>query len=66
MFKQEMVRQDFESSTDGFAILAGCGHESSLLLAIRDARISETGAQEDAVIETQGILAQADEALVMG
>ena len=38
----------------------------SHLLATLDARIIETSAQEDAAIEAEAILTQADEALVLG
>jgi hypothetical protein len=68
MFQQEMVQQDFGSVGDGFASLAGYGRESSLLLVARqEARAVVARAREDANIEAQqGVLAQADEALVMG
>jgi hypothetical protein len=68
MFQQEMVQQDFGSVRDEFASLAGYGCESSLLLVARqEARAVVARAREDAAIEAQqGVLAQADEALVMG
>jgi hypothetical protein len=67
MLLQEMVRQDFGSVGEGFASLAGGGRESSLLLvAQKEARAVVARAQEDAAIEAQGVLSQADEALVMG
>jgi len=68
MLQQEMVRQDFGSVGDGFASLAGDGHEPALvLMAQKEARAAVMArAQEDAAIEAQGVLPQADEALVMG
>ena len=63
MLEQEMVHLGFGSVEEGFA---GGVRELLLLLAARDARVALAGAQEDAAIEAQDILSQADEALVMG
>ena len=67
MFNQEMVQRDFGSVEDRFASLAG-RVEFSLLLAGQEeeAWAALARAQEDAVIEAQDALSQADEALVMG
>ena len=51
---------------DPFATPGGAERAFSLLLATLDARDIETGAQEDAAIEAEAILTQADEALVLG
>jgi hypothetical protein len=67
MLGQEMVHQDFGSVEDTFGIPASGGRELSLLLAAREeARAALARAQEQAAIEAQDILSQADEALVMG
>jgi hypothetical protein len=66
MSKQKMARQDFGSVEDGFASLAGGGRVLPLLLvAQKEARTVLARAREDAAIEAQGVLSQADEALVM-
>ena len=50
-----------------FASLAAGGGEPSLLLAAREeAKVGLARAREDAAIEAQDVLAQADEALVLG
>jgi len=67
MFNQEMVQRDFGSVEDGFASLAGGGREFSLLVSAQEeAWTALARAQEDAAIEAQDVLSQADEALVMG
>jgi hypothetical protein len=67
MFNLELVQRDFGSVEEGFASLAGGGRVLPLLLA---AQLEATGAlaraQEDAAIEAQDALTQADEALVLG
>ncbi len=63
---RETVHQDFGSVEDKFASLAGGGQELLLLLAAREARAALARAQEQAAIEAQDVLSQADEALVMG
>ena len=63
---REMVHQDFGSVEDKFAGLAGGGQGLLLLLAGREARAVPARAQEQATIEAQDVLSQADEALVMG
>jgi hypothetical protein len=63
MLEQEMVHRDFGSVEYGFE----SGERELLLLPVaRDARAALDRAQEDAAIEAQDILSQADEALVMG
>jgi hypothetical protein len=57
MLEREMVHLELGSVEEG---LAGGGRELSVLLA------ALARAQEDATIEAQDILAQADEALVLG
>jgi hypothetical protein len=67
MLNQEMVYQDFGSVEERFAGIAGGGPEFSLLLAGQEqARAALARAQEDASIEAQDVLSQADEALVLG
>ncbi len=67
MLNLEMVHEDFGSVLDRSASLAGGGRELSLLPAAeRVARAALVRAQEDAAIEAQDVLSQADEALVMG
>ncbi len=67
VLNREMVHQDFRSVEDKFASLAGGGKELLLLLIARkEERTVLARVQEDAAIEAQGILSQADEALVMG
>lgn len=67
VLNREMVHQDFGSVEDKFASLAGGGQELSLLLAAQqEARVALIRAQEQAAIEAQDVLSQADEALVMG
>ena len=66
MFIREIVHQDFGSVEERFASRAG-ERELSLLLAARgQAGATLARAQEDAAIEAQDILSQADEALVLG
>jgi hypothetical protein len=66
VLNREMVHQDFRSVEDKFASLAGGGQELLLLLAGQEARAVLARAQEDAAIEAQDALSQADEALVLG
>ena len=67
MLEQEMAHRDFGSVDDRFASLVGGGREFSLLLAAHEeARATLARAQEDAAIEAQDVLSQADEALVLG
>ena len=67
MLNQEIVHQDFGSVEERFAGLAGGAREFSLLLAGQEeARVALARAQEQAAIEAQDALSQADEALVMG
>jgi hypothetical protein len=67
VLNREMVHQDFESVEIRLASLAGGGRELSHLLEVQqEARAALARAQEDAAIEAQDILSQADEALVMG
>jgi hypothetical protein len=67
MLNREMVRQDFGSVGDTFATPANGGRELSLLLgAQEEARAALALVQEQAAIEVQDVLTQADEALVLG
>ena len=67
MFNQEMVQRDFGSVEDRFARLADGGQDLSLLLAAHEeAMAALVRAQEDADMEAQDVLSQADEALVLG
>ena len=66
VLNREMVHQDFRSVEDRFASLAGGGQELLLLRAGQEARVALVRAQEQAAIEAQDALSQADEALVMG
>ena len=66
MFNQEMVQRDLGSVEDGFASLAGGGREFSLLVAGQEeAWAALARGQEEAAMEAQDVLSQADEALVM-
>jgi hypothetical protein len=57
-----------EAKTDNgsFAALAGSERTSLLLVATQDAINIQTRVQEDAAINAEAILTQADEALVLG
>ena len=67
MLEQEMVRRNFGSVDGRSAGLVDGGGEFSLLLAVQEeARVVLTLAQEDAAMEAQDVLSQADEALVLG
>ncbi len=67
MFNQEIVHQDFGSVVERFASFAGDAQDFSLLLVAREeARAALAHAQEDAAIEAENALAQAEEALVLG
>jgi hypothetical protein len=67
MLNQEIVHQDFGSIDERFARHAGGGREFSLLLAAKEeARAALARAQEEAAIEAEDVLSQADEALVLG
>jgi len=67
MFELELVQRDFALVEEGFASLAGGGRVLPLLLAAQlEATAALARAREDAAIEAQDALAQADEALVMG
>ena len=65
MIDQEMAQGDFGSMEHGFAGLADGGW-GLLLLVREEARAVLARAREDAAIEAQDVLSQADEALVMG
>jgi hypothetical protein len=60
VLNREMVHRDFGSVEVKFASLAGGGQEFLRLLAVLGR------AQEQAAIEAQDVLSQADEALVLG
>ncbi len=68
MIDQEMAHRDFGSVEERFASLVDGARDFSLLLAVQEeARATALArAQEDAAIEAQDVLSQADEALVMG
>jgi hypothetical protein len=66
MTTQQTAHRDFETVENLLTSLADGGRESSLWLAARDARSALVRAQEDAAIEAQDVLSQADEALVLG
>jgi hypothetical protein len=66
MITQQTAHQDFEAVENLLTNLADGVRESSLWLAARDARAALARSQEDAAIEAQDVLSQADEALVLG
>ena len=67
MINQEMAHRGFGTVEGMFAGLTHGGRESSLLLAAQEeAGAALARAQEDAAMEAQDILSQADEALVLG
>ena len=69
MFNQEIVDHEFGSVEERFASLAGVGRKLSLsllLAAQEEVRAALARAQEDAAIEAEDVLSQADEALVLG
>jgi prophage tail gpP-like protein len=66
MITQEIAHRDFAAVENLLTSLANGGRESSLWLAARDARAALARAQEDAAIEAEDVLVQADEALVLG
>jgi hypothetical protein len=66
--KESVTNEVIEAAVDNdpFATPGGAERAFSLLLATLEARYIETGAQEDAAIDAEAILTQADEALVLG
>lgn len=67
--EEESVMNDVIETTDNGSFAALRGDEQRtflLLLATRDAKNIETGAREEAAINAEAILTQADEALVLG
>jgi hypothetical protein len=66
MITQQIAHRDFEAVENLLMSLADGGRESSLWLAAQNARAALARAQEDAAIEAQDVLSQADEALVLG
>ncbi len=67
MLNRESVHQDFASVEERFASLVDGARDLSLSLAVQEeARAALVRAQEDAAIEAQDVLSQADEALVLG
>ena len=67
MINQEMAHRGFGTVEGRFASLTQGGRELSLLLAAQEkAGAALARAQEDATLEAQDILSQADEALVLG
>ena len=67
MLNRESVHQDFASVEERFASLVDGARDLSLSLAVQEeARAALVRAQEDAAIEAQDVLSQANEALVLG
>jgi hypothetical protein len=66
MIDLEMAHRDLGSMEERFACPAGDEWWSSFLLVAQEAMAAPARAQEDAAIEAQDILEQADEALVLG
>jgi hypothetical protein len=67
MINQEMAHRDFGSVEERFASLAAGGRDFSLLLVAQEETMAALArAQEHAAIEAQDVLAQADEALILG
>ena len=67
MINQEMVHQDLRSVEGNFTSPADGGRGFLLLLAAQEeARAALARAQEQAAIEVEDALSQADEALVLG
>lgn len=66
MITQKIAHRDFGELENMFAGFADDGGEPSLLLAARNADAALARAQEDAAMEAQDVLSQADEALVLG
>ena len=64
--QQEAAQRDYQMVETLLTSLAVGERESSLRLTARVASSALSRAQEDAAIEGQGVLAQADEALVLG
>lgn len=67
--RESVMNQVIEAAVgnEPFATPGGGAERTfSLLLATMEARAVEAGAQEDAAIEAEAILTQADEALVLG
>ena len=66
MITQQIAHRDFEAEENLLTSLADGGRESSLWLAAQYTRSALARAQENAAIEAQDVLSQADEALVLG
>ena len=66
MITQEIAHRGFAELENLFAGLANGGPEASLLLASESASSALARARDDAAIEVQDVLTQAEEALVMG
>ena len=67
MINLGISRRDFEAIEEALGALAPvCGRELAPLLATQEGMATLARAQEDAAIEAQDVLSQADEALVMG
>ena len=66
MITQQIAHRDFEAVENLLMSLADGGRKSSLWLAALDARSALAHAQEEAAIEAEDVLVQADEALVLG
>ena len=66
MITQETTHRDLGTPEHQLARYPDGASEISLLLAALDARAALQFAKEDATLEAQDVLTQADEALVMG
>ncbi len=67
MISREMAHRDFGLVEERFASLAAGVRELPLLLAAQEETMAALArAQEHAAIEAQDVLAQADEALILG
>ena len=66
MITRQTAQQDPEAVENLFTGFADGGREFPLWLVALDARSALTRAQEDAAMEAQDALAQADEALILG
>ena len=64
MFNQEMIHRDSGSVEERLASLVGDARDFALLVAVQEAGAALE--REQAAIEAQDVLSQAEEALVMG
>jgi hypothetical protein len=66
MITQEIAHPDLEPVKDTLRSLANTSVECPLMPMVGEARDAQSLARDDAAIEAQDILSQAEEALVMG